>query len=216
MRMRILVLALAAVGLLLLAPGAMAHTTHLTDDGQYCIVIGQQGEPVNTFQRTNLDLIIRPNLSGSTDLAERDCDGDNPVDGVHETLNAYWIAPGGEEHHDELVLQRGQVRYQFANTYMLTQPGYYNLYLEGHINGSPVDGEYLNDHNIRDMTELMFPDQGLPNPRDTAALEARVAALEAQLAEGQGGNAEAPGPGALVLVGLIAFSALFLRSRARQ
>lgn len=206
MHVRVTVLALALGSLLLLAPSAMAHETYESDDGEYLITVGSQGEPVYTFQVTNVDLIIREHLG--------DGERGDEVSGVHQTLTATLIAPGGEEHTDELTTQFGsEGRYEFNDGYVLTQPGIYTLRLEGSINDTPVDGVYDLPHTIPSQSDIMFPDQGLPTAHDVAELQDRVAALETQSGDD---NNDAPGPGALLLVGLLAFSVLLLRARAKQ
>lgn len=215
MHARVIVLALALGSLLLLVPGAMAHVTTETDDGAYFITTGQQGEPVYTFQTTNLDLIIRENDNG-----ER---GDE-VAGAHENLTATLIAPGGQELTDELTTQFGATgRYEFENGFALTRPGVYTLGLEGMVGDTDVTGTYDMPGPIEDQSDVMFPDEGLPNLRDLAELQDRVDALEAQVNEmedngngGNGGNGDgeqAPGPAALLIVGLVAVSVVLLRKK---
>lgn len=210
---RFIPLAVALGAALVLVPAAMAHVTTETEDGQYFITTGQQGEPVYTFQTTNLDLTIRENDNG-----ER---GDEVPD-AHENLSAILIAPGGEELTDDLTPQFGETgRYEFENGYSLTQGGIYLLRLEGTIGETDVTGEYDMPGPIDDQSDVMFPDQGLPSLRDVADLQARVDTLESEVdslqaqTDGGGGpdyeNGEAPGPGALLIVGLVASVALMLR-----
>ncbi len=211
---RLIPLALALGAALVLLPGAMGHVTTETDDGQYFITTGQQGEPVYTFQTTNLDLIIRENDNGEQ--------GDE-VPGVHENLSATLIAPGGEELTDGLTPQFGATgRYEFENGYALTQGGIYLLRLEGTVGDTDVTGEYDMPGPIENQNDVMFPDEGLPSLRDVAELQERVDTLEAEVdslqaqSDGENGgqddeNGQAPGPGALLVVGLVASIALVMR-----
>jgi hypothetical protein len=193
---RIHLVALASVvALLAVAVTAQAHVTHLTDDEAYFITIGQQGEPVYTFQRTNLDLIIRINEDG-----ERGAE----VGGVHETLTATLIAPGGEELQGTLTVQRGsEGRYQFDGGYTLTEPGVYTLRLVGTINDTPVNDVYAMPHEIYSQADVMFPDQGLPTLKE---LDARLQALE----NGSGERA-VPGPALVAVLAALGAVAVVLR-----
>jgi len=82
--MRPLPVLLAVLTLVLVVPAALGHATYPTDDGRFLITVGNLGEPVYTYQKSGLDLIIREN---TTDRAE--------VPGVDATLNATLVAPGG-------------------------------------------------------------------------------------------------------------------------
>jgi MYXO-CTERM domain-containing protein len=202
---RRLLTAVLLLGALMVVPAAAAHVTYLTDDEAYVITVGQQGEPVYTFQRTNLDLIIRENTD---ERAE--------VGGVHETLTAVLIGPGGEELEGELSPQHGATgRYQFADGYTLTQPGVYTLRLTGTIGESTVDRVYDLPHAIHSQSEVMFPDRGLD---DLRALNARVADLETRLMQAEtqaADNGEAPAPGLALVALLVLGLALLARRRAQ-
>lgn len=175
------------LGLLILglfaAPTGSAHAVYPTDDGNFNIVVGYQGEPVYTYQATGLDLIIRDNATGGG------------VPDVHTTLNATLVSPSGQELTYPLEPQHGETsRYEFSEGFVLTEPGLYKLRLSGTINGTQVDGDYAMKHATKPRTEIMFPAEGLD---DLQALNERIADLEAQVATlEQNGDTGTNGDGA--------------------
>lgn len=195
--------ALLLTGLLvsLAAPHASAHVTYPTDDDAYQITVGQQGEPVYTFQRTGLDLIIRENTTERTE-----------VSGLEETLTVTLVGPGGEERNLPIEPQFGSVgRYTFVEGYTLTQPGLYQVRIEGTIRNTAVSGTYDMPHEVLPQSEIMFPDEGLPTLKDlrdrNQALEQRVQALEEAGSGGDDAGRDSPAPllGVLLALVLVAF-----------
>lgn len=165
-------------GLLLTAasPLAAAHERYESPDGKYQIVLGEQGEPVYTYDFTNLDVIVSEIETGG------------PVPGVNATVEATLIAPGGEELSMELEPQHGEVgRYQFADEYILTQPGQYKVRLEGDINGSDVTGEYLLPGPRDPRTTITFPHSDVKDLRalqqENQDLKERIDELETRMTQ---------------------------------
>lgn len=224
---RIVPLAMASLALLLAtAPGVSAHEHYLTDDGEYSLVLGEQNEPVYTYDWTNLDFIVTDNAT------------DAPVSGVHETVNATLVAPGGEEHQAPIEPQFGEEgRYAFVEDYYLTQPGQYEVRLEGHINGSSVDGTYDLPGPRQSMADVGFPAQDVPSlldleetnaelrqenqelREDVDRLETRLADLESNVSamdqDGTpaGSTNDSPGPGAAGTLAALAAGLGLLRGR---
>lgn len=227
-----LLLATAAF-LLVVAPTASAHETYHTDDDQYELVLGEQAEPVYTYDWTNLDFIVRHNVTGTA------------VEDVHETVNATLIAPGGEEHHLPIEPQFGEDgRYEFVEGYYLTQPGQYQVRLEGHIQGSSVNGTYDLPGPRQSMSGFGFPGEDVPTLLDLEGtttdlqeenrqlreenqrlqenvstletrvddLESAVSALETQDGASSGGNA-LPGFGPASAVAALTGALLLVRRR---
>lgn len=218
----------AIAALMLAAPAATAHEHYTTDDGKYSITLGEQNEPVYTYDWTNLDLIVHENETGG------------PVPDVHQTVNATLIAPGGEELSLPIEPQFGEKgRYEFAKDYFLTQPGQYEVRLDGHINGTDVNGTYKLPGPRESMSGQGFPAEDVPtlldlqsqiegqSGTDTAELEQKVSDLEQQVAqleqriesmENEGGASadqqSAPGAGALAaMFALAGVAGLTLRRR---
>lgn len=135
-------------GLLLTAavPLATAHERYESSDGKYQIVLGEQNEPVYTYDFTNLDFIVT------------EIETDGPVPNVNATVNATLLAPNGEELSMEIEPQHGETgRYEFVEDYILTQPGQYKVRLEGTINGTDVTDEYLLPGPREPFTAITFP-----------------------------------------------------------
>lgn len=193
----------------LAAPLAAAHEQYQTDDGMYSLVLGEQGEPVYTYDWTNLDFIVSEDTQNGTG---------GPVPAVHETVNATLIAPGGEELALPLEPQHGHTgRYQFVSDYYLTQPGQYEVRLEGQINGTSVDGTYLLPGPREAMNDQGFPSDDVPDlltlQQENQDLRDRVETLETDLAETQSQlealqddeqQNGAPGPGVIAAIGALA------------
>ncbi len=212
-----------------MAPVASAHESYQTDDGRFTLVLGEQGEPVYTYDWTNLDFIVSEDSDNGTG---------GPVPGVDETVNATLIAPGGEEHSLPIAPQHGEVgRYEFAEDYFLTQPGQYEVRLEGDINGTDVTGTYQLPGPRTSMSGQGFPADDVPSlltldaslqelqdaqgdnaelqqtvsqlESQITSLEERIAALEAADTGEQPDQQGAPGAGALAAIaalGAVAFA----------
>jgi hypothetical protein len=107
----------------------------------------------------------------------------------------------------------------FADPLVLTQPGQYVVDLTGAINGTTFDVQDIKAGGaVLDRATITFPDNAVPSDAklrdDLAAMEARVAALEAAETDDDKGDEFAPGaPAALLMVGLVAIVAV-LRRRA--
>lgn len=157
-------------------PVATAHERYETSDGKYQIVLGEQNEPVYTYDFTNLDMIVTEIETGG------------PVAGVNATVEATLIAPGGEELSMEIEPQHGSKnRYEFAEDYILTQPGQYKVQLDGHINGTDVTGEYLLPGPRDPFTAVTFPHEDVQDLRalqeENQDLRERIQELETRMTQ---------------------------------
>lgn len=196
------------LALCLLVPTAAAHERYFSPDDRFLIVLGEQNEPVYTYDFTNLDLSVRDNATG------------DPISGVEETLGAVLVAPDGSELSLPLAVQHGQEgRYEFVEEYQLTMPGQYKVRLTGDIDGTDVGGTYLLPGPRGDFRDITFPHDDVPDLRELQeridALEAQVAALEAEDQNGveTPGDNGAPGPGALMLLGALGAALVVARRR---
>lgn len=165
-------LLLLATFLFLLAtvPTVAAHTTVTTPDGKYFVTVGNLNEPVTTFMKTGLDLIVRANNSGVRGAG---------IGGLQLTLNATLAAPNGQTLSQPLRSQFGvSGGYSFEEPYFLTLPGSYYLRLTGRINQTDVNftGVLVGSGPIPSMDELHFPD-AVSTPKE---IEDRLAALESE------------------------------------
>ncbi len=165
-------------GLLLTAvvPLATAHETYESSDGKYQMVLGEQNEPVYTYDFTNLDVIVT------------EIETDGPVPNVNATVDATLLAPNGEELSMELAPQHGsQNRYEFVEDYILTQPGQYQVLLEGNINGTDVTGEYLLPGPRASFTDIAFPHDDVQDVRElqqeNQELRDRIDELETRMTQ---------------------------------
>lgn len=206
---------LVAAFALTLAPTASAHTTVDTDDGRFFITAGNQNEPILTYTKTGLDLIVRENVSG-----ER---GDEVPD-LHRTLEVTLIAPNGDQMTMDLKTQFREVgRYEFVEPYVLTQPGEYFAQVTGEIDGTPVDQRILlGSGPVPAYDDLTFPHdvqtlQGLQEriaqlETEVTALQDEVDAMKKAQADAGANEASAPGP---VALGVVALAAVLLTRRLR-
>ena len=197
------------LALCLLVPTAAAHERYFSPDDRFLIVLGEQNEPVYTYDFTNLDLSVRDNETG------------DPITGVEETLEAVLIAPDSSELSLPLAVQHGQEgRYEFVEEYQLTMPGQYKVRLTGDIDGTDVSGTYLLPGPRGDFRDITFPHDDVPDLRELQqridALESQVAALTASNQNGAvqtSGDNGAPGPGALALLGALGAALVVARRR---
>lgn len=208
--------ALVLLAVLLAAPAVAAHTSVFTSDGRTRIVVGQLEEPVVTYQKTGLDVCFTQNNTARTPISI------NPGDFEGTAGRVVLRAPSGQELVMGLRGQFGRAGcYQFAEPYILTEPGQYTVDLTGVVNGTAVSFTGIAAGGaVKDAAALAFPGeldeatQGLA--ADVAALQTRLAELEADLAaaEADKGNQFAPGsPAALLMLGLAGL-AVVLRRRA--
>lgn len=221
----------AIAALMLAAPAATAHESYSTDDGKYSLTLGEQNEPVYTYDWTNLDFIVSEDSENGSG---------GPVPDVHKTVNATLVAPGGEELSLPIEAQHGEIgRYEFVQDYFLTQPGQYEVRLDGHINGTDVNGTYKLPGPRESMSGQGFPAENVPSlldlqsqiegqsETDTEELEQRVTELESQVSQleqrvqsmenredAAADQQSAPGAGALVaMLALAGVAGLTLRRR---
>lgn len=169
LRRTIPLLALLAVLAIALAPAASAHTSKTSEDGKVRVTWGWTREPAATNTLNALDLVIRDNETSAG------------IGGLEKENLTVEIRYGDEVLHiEKLATQfgKGPGNYTGSHPITPTKPGIYTLHLRGTIAGSSVDVEIPANHEMTDITETMFPAPAAGG--DLAALEARIAALEAQ------------------------------------
>lgn len=195
--------------LLALAPAATAHTTVVSGDGKVRIVVGQLDEPVVTHQKTGLDLCFTQNNTARTPLSIHPGDFESP------TGRVVLRSPSGQELAQSLHSQPGRAGcYQFADPYLLTEPGQYVVDLKGIVNGTAVAFTALAaGEAVQDSGTLAFPDDLDADQQafsqDLDALAVRVADLEA--ANQTKPSEFAPGASVALLVGVVALAARLRR-----
>lgn len=200
-------LALLATAVLLAVPAASAHTAYTTADGKYRLAVGNLNEPVYTFVKTGLDVIITSN-----DTARTPFPISNPGD-----LTATLIAPDGHTLSQPLTKQFGTVnRLTFQEGYVLTQPGQYKVHLVGTINGTAIDATINDAGVLGDQKDITFPDTQVPSSLELAS---RVAALEQQVSAMSASSSapathKSPAPVAAYLVIALAVLAAARRVKA--
>jgi hypothetical protein len=228
-------LALGLAALLVLVPAASAHQTCFTSgtgacstsvqaDSKVKLVYGNLYEPVSTYQKTGLDLIVSDAKGNAlAGLEAVDHDGKplaSPPIHVSLTYSGQTL--------DMTPEFKGQFnapgRYTFPLIY--TKAGAYVLHVTGTINGTTVDATVQPAHPIEDSSDLMFPAK-VDSPEASAAkvtalsgqvsqltgdldaMKARLNSLEGQTSKG------APGvDGGLLLVGFLAVLGLAAARRA--
>ena len=227
-------LLVAVLGLVAVAAPASAHASMNTADGKYRITWGLLDEPGYTFVKNKLDLIVREIAVPGTNTTGAGVEGLTAedltvelryLDAVYEWGN---ITPNRGVKGGSFAGSVGtNGNYTSTNSVVLTQPGIYTLVLTGEINGTPVDLSIPATHEYGALQELMFPSEvELGGGADVAALEARIAALEAKVATqsqtpapvvtqtpASEGSAPVPGPG-LALVALGVLAAILVSRRA--
>lgn len=211
MRRTLLMLSLLAFAWTALAPPAAAHTTVATTDGKYLVTAGNLNEPITTFTKTGLDLIVRANTTNRPGIT-----------GLHLTLTAVLTAPDGKDHTEPLESHFGKPgSYSFSEPYTLTQAGSYFLKVTGKINETNVDFARIlvGSGPVPATEEHMFPD-AVQNPKQLqdriAALEAENAALKADVEALKAKSTvkgESPGVEGFVLLALVGVVGLALRGR---
>jgi hypothetical protein len=200
--------ALAATAALLLLPAATAHTPVFSADGKVRGSVGLLNEPVSTYAVTGLDVCFTQNTAAPRRAV-------NVTDA--SAFTARLTAPDGSIHEADLEVPFGKPNcLTFVDPVVLTRPGQYTIDLDGAINGTTFDVRGIKAGSpVIDRANLTFPDAGVQSDAQQAArlaaLEARIATLEQDLAEAQAEDDDgkfAPGaPAALLLVGLAAFAA---------
>jgi hypothetical protein len=209
-----LVLVLAAVTALALSAGTgAAHATAYSPDGKIRFTYGHLDEPVYTFQKTGLDLILRDNATGASLPGYEYPSGGGPA---KLTVKYRYGGPGGPELNitEEFRGQHGNPgRYTYP--IMFTQPGSYYLLVSGVINGTLYSMELAPAHEIESIDAIMWPQVYGTNAdlqREIDALKAEVASLKNGGATAEG---NAPGVGGLLTLGLLGL-ALVAFHRARR
>ena len=195
--------ALAVVAFALVVPAASAHTSVFTSDGRIRAVVGQLNEPVSTYAVSGLDVCFQANTTARTPIA-----GINPG-----SITAVLRAPDGPELTQDLRAQFGRPGcFSFTDPYVLTQPGQYVADVSGTVNGTtfsftgvPAGGAVV------DRAGITFPDADVASDKDTqekvAALESRIAALEARPTATAGSKGAPATAAAWLVVGLAALAA---------
>jgi hypothetical protein len=138
--------ALGAVLTLLVGIGvASAHEQR--DVGDYTFTVGFLEEPVFTGQKSGLDLrVVR---------------GDEPVDGLEETLQAE-VAFSGQSRELELSPVFGEAGV-YRSVFFPTAAGPYSFHITGDIDGTPVDETFSSGPDtfgeVEDVAGGQFPIQ---------------------------------------------------------
>lgn len=201
----LLVTVLAAVAA---TPAAEAHTDILSADGRVRASVGLLGEPVATHAVTGLDVCFTHNGTAASRPAL--------AVGAPGAFQATLRAPGGARHTASLEVQHGRPHcLTFADPLVLTQPGQYLIDLAGSLNGTTFSATGLvAAEPVVDQSSITFPDARLPPDQQMqdriAALESRIATLEAAAQEPRG-DQFAPGPPPVLLLASLAALVAFLR-----
>ena len=131
--------------LLLLVPLALAHETRIVgpDSGQqYRLVVGMLNEPVFTDLRTGLDLRVTR------------ADAEEPVEGLENSLEVTITAPTGETRTLDIRPRHGEPG-AYIDDYILTQPGTYDIRIQGFIGDLQIDEIFPRE--VGDVSDLRFP-----------------------------------------------------------
>jgi hypothetical protein len=208
--MALRVLALAALALVLIAPAASAHQAAFSVDQKYRFSVGHLNEPVTTYVKTGLDLILTLNDSARTPVPQL-----NPGN-----LTATLVAPDGKELTMALQNQFGTVNhFTFVEPYVLTRSGVYHLRVAGNVFGSAVDFSNVavgSATPVPPMGNVTFPDSKVLAPVELqgqlVALQDEVNALKARLNSVESGSSKgAPSlsavPGFVLLLAAVAVAA---------
>lgn len=200
---------LGVLAALLAASAASAHTTAPVAGGAYCVTAGNLNEPVTTYVKTGLELIIREGLGAGTCASD---DRGADVTGAHESLEATLIAPSGAELTQALQPQFGTVgRYTFEEPYVLTEPGEYHVHVTGTLGDQAVDETILvGSGPVPDWSDHTFPALGLPTMQE---IDGRLSALEAHMHEGDDEDSSIPGIGVLWVMTIAMVGAAMLYQR---
>lgn len=198
----VLVLSLAALAAALAAPAASAHTTVYTVDNRVRGSVGLLNEPVSTYAVTGLDLCFTHNTAAPrTALASVDPDN----------FTATLKAPSGATHTAPLEVPFGKPNcLTFEDPLVLTEPGQYLVDVSGSLNGTTIDVTDIKAGGVVLAREqITFP----ASVASDEALQARIAALEAQVSGVKDDAKGAPAPMAAVTFVLLAVLAAARRLR---
>jgi hypothetical protein len=133
------------ISMLALCAASWAHETRTLgpENGtQYTVTVGMLNEPVFTELRTGLDLIVRTAA------------GEEPVEGLENSLRVTITAPTGEVRVLE-VRPQYQAPGRYTDGYILTVPGTYLIRLVGFIGALEIDETYPRE--VADGNDLRFP-----------------------------------------------------------
>jgi hypothetical protein len=206
----LLVLLLAALAIAASAPAASAHTAVTSVDGRVRGSIGLLDEPVSTYAVTGLDVCFTHNTAAPR----------TPIAGINPgNFSATLKAPSGATHTAALEVPFGRPNcLTFETPLVLTESGQYLVDLSGALNGTTIDVKDVKaGGEVVDREEITFPatvasDEELQGR--IAALESKVAALQADEAGADGGGEKgAPAPVAALTFLLLAVLAAARRLR---
>lgn len=139
------VVALFAIGLLAVAPGALAHETKMVGpEDEYAISFGFRSEPIYTDTLNGLEIIIR-----------RTSD-DERIGFLEQSMLAEIIAPDGVTKR-QLTLRGvwGEPGVYTADV-VVTEPGFYQVRIWGFINDVEFD-ETFTTHEVTTLDAIKFP-----------------------------------------------------------
>ena len=183
----------AALTLVVGVSFAAAHEQR--DVGDYTFTVGFLEEPVFTGQKSGLDLRV--------------ADGEQPLDGLEETLQAE-VTFSGQSRDLEISPVFGQPG-TYRSVFFPTAAGPYSFHITGDIDGTPIDETFSSGPDtfgeVADVAGGQFPVQ-YPATGDVVrdAEAGANAATTATIAMVLGGAA--------LLVGLVALGLTIARRRA--
>lgn len=230
MAFRAAAIVLAATALLLL-PAAGAHTPAYSADNKVKASIGLLNEPVVVDATSGADICFTSNDAAGTPIPIVDAFGKR-----NNTLANHFkvelVAPSGQRFTEDVQVQFAKTHcITFLHPQVLSQPGQYviDLTMQGALqfNGTTFNALGIKAGGaVQERGNVTFPDADVPSAQalqdKVAALEARIGALESDLAAAQAradeekkddaGQFASGAPAALLMVGLAAFVALRRRA----
>jgi hypothetical protein len=202
-------LLLTALTVVLAAPAASAHTAVFSADDKVRGSVGLLGEPVSTYAVTGLDVCFTQNSAAPR----------APINGIDPAnFTATLKSPSGATHVAKLEVPFGKANcLTFEDPLVLTEAGQYTVDLAGKLNGTTIDVKGVKaGGEVVAREEITFPatvdsDEQLQDR--IAALEAKVAALQAPGSDDEEDEKGAPAPMAAVTFVLLAVLAAARRMR---
>jgi len=172
--------AMALGALTLPAPGVLAHEHR--EVGNYELVVGFLNEPAYAGLLNGLDLRVTRKAAATPQAgSDEEATGGEPVVGLDQTLRVEVIKGGAAM---PLTLEpRFRQPGAYAAYFFPTEPGAYTFHITGSIEGQAIDERFTSGpttfSEIEEPGALQFPTR-LPS---AAEMQARLAALEQQVAE---------------------------------
>jgi hypothetical protein len=170
------------VGLMaLLALPVAAHEGR--EVGEYSIAFGWKVEPAYAWQANGPEVYVETHHEGEDEHEDEHSDEPNPLEGVEISLQAE-VTFGDQSMVIQLEPAFGEIGH-YVGDLTPTLPGDYTFHITGTIGDVAVDETFTSADgefgSVEPQTDVLFP---LPAGGDLqaqiAALEARIAALEAE------------------------------------